>query len=108
MSDALWVGLPAVTLAGAALSGRTGASLLTAAELAEGLVTSAADYEASAIALAQDAPRRAALRERLLAGRKTSALFNLKALARQLESAYVAMDERSLQGLPPRAFDVRG
>lgn len=108
VSDALWVGLPAVTLAGAALSGRTGASLLTAAELAEGLVTSAADYEASAIALAQDAPRRAALRERLLAGRKTSALFNLKALARQLESAYVAMDERSLQGLPPRAFDVRG
>lgn len=108
VGDALWAGLPVVTQAGQALSGRTGASLLTAAGLAEGVAMSAADYEARAIALAQDAPRRAALRERLLAARKTSPLFNLKALARQLESAYVAMDERSLQGLPPRAFDVRG
>ena len=107
LGDALWAGVPVLTLAGQAMAGRGGAALVTAAGLPELVTASQADYEARAVALAQDAVQRQALRERLLAARKTSPLYNPKALARQLEAAYVAMDERSLQGLPPRAFDVR-
>ena len=67
-----------------------------------------AEYEARAIELANDANQLQALRQRLQANRASSPLFNATLFARHIEAAYLAMDERQLQGLPPQAIEITG
>ncbi|HXI58795.1 MAG TPA: tetratricopeptide repeat protein, partial [Polyangia bacterium] len=70
--EALWMGVPVITLAGAAHAARVGASLLQRAGLAELVATSADEYVRLAVALAGQASRdrlrglRAGLRQRLV------------------------------------------
>ncbi len=67
--EALWMGVPTVTLAGDTLLSRQGASLLTAAGLADWVADSEDDYVARAVSAARDLPAlarlRAGLRQRL-------------------------------------------
>ncbi|MEH3145642.1 MAG: tetratricopeptide repeat protein [Methylobacterium frigidaeris] len=105
-SDALWAGLPVLTWAGDALVGRVAGSLLHAIGLPELVTHSAGEYEALALALAQDRPRLAALRARLAANRDTSPLFDAARYTRNLEAAYRQMHARRCAGLPPDAFAV--
>lgn len=107
VSDALWVGLPVLTLCGQAFAARVGASLLNAVGLPELVATTQAAYELRAQELAHDAARLRGLRERLHAQRTTSPLFNARLFARHIEAAYLLMDERKLQGLPPKPFEIR-
>ena len=107
-SDALWAGLPVLTLLGNAFAGRVAASLLRAVGLPELVTTTPAEYEARAIELANDADQLQALRQRLQANRASSPLFNATLFARHIEAAYLAMDERQLQGLPPQAIEITG
>jgi predicted O-linked N-acetylglucosamine transferase (SPINDLY family) len=100
-SDALWAGVPLLTCRGTTFPGRVAASLLTAADLPELITESAADYEKQAVALAADAGRLKALRERAAAARG-SALFDTAKTTRQLEAAYQGMWERTT----PSGFDV--
>jgi predicted O-linked N-acetylglucosamine transferase (SPINDLY family) len=74
--EALWMGVPVVTMIGDAHAGRVGASLLSAVELDGELVASSPDdYVEKAVALARDRDRlrhcRTALRPRLAASRLT-------------------------------------
>ncbi len=89
--EALWMGVPTLTLAGNTLLSRQGASLLSAAELKDWVANSAEDYIAKAIALAGDLPLltslRAGLREQVLA----SPLFDAQRFARNFESALWGM-----------------
>ncbi len=104
--DALWAGVPVLTMAGTTQPSRTGASILTAAGL-PGLITgSLADYEAEARRLASDPETLASLRRRLRATRDTCALFDQPRLARHLESAYMTMWRRHADGRPPASFHV--
>ncbi|KAK0360716.1 hypothetical protein LTR94_026222, partial [Friedmanniomyces endolithicus] len=64
-SDALWGGVPVLTLAGRQFAARVGASLVTAIGLPELVAQSEAEYEAIALALANDRAALAALRARL-------------------------------------------
>jgi protein O-GlcNAc transferase len=105
-SDALWMGLPLVTLLGASFSGRVAASLLNAVGLPELVTESLADYEALALALARDPTRLAALRARLEASRATAPLFDAARFCRGLETAYAMMWETALAGTPPHGFSV--
>ncbi len=89
--DALWAGLPVLTLRGTAFAGRVGASLLTAVGLPELITETQEDYEALALALAQDRARLSALREKLAASRATAPLFDTVRFARNLEAAYAQM-----------------
>ena len=107
-SDALWAGLPVLTLLGKAFAGRVAASLLRAVGLPELVTATPAEYEARAIELANDANQLQALRQRLQANRASSPLFNATLFARHIEAAYLAMDERQLQGLPPQAIEITG
>ena len=106
-SDALWAGLPVLTQTGSAFAGRVSTSLLNAVGLPELVTTTQAEYAARAIELARDATQLRGLRDRLAANRLSSPLFNAKLFARHIEAAYIAMDERSLQGLPPKAMEIR-
>lgn len=105
-SDALWAGVPLLTRLGEGFAARVGASLLHAVSLPELVADSAAAYEALALALARDAPRLGALRERLRQQRRTAPLFDTAGFARHLEAAYTAVWARHRAGLAPAAVSV--
>lgn len=100
-SDALWMGVPMVTVPGATFAGRVGASLVIAAGLPELVAGSWADYEALALALARDPARLADIRARLSKDRLHKRLFDAPAITRDLEALYRAMHERQVAGLAP-------
>lgn len=85
--EALWMGKPVVTLAGAVHMSRVGATLLRSAGLQELVATTAKEYVQIAIDLAGDRVRRTALsgtmRDRLVA----SALLDHAGYTRKLERA---------------------
>jgi protein O-GlcNAc transferase len=105
-SDALWVGLPLVTLSGETFVSRVAASLLAAVGLPELITDSLADYETLALKLATTPALLAAIREKLQVGRETSPLFDTDRFRRHIESAYLTMYERHLSGAAPESFDV--
>jgi predicted O-linked N-acetylglucosamine transferase (SPINDLY family) len=100
-SEALWVGVPVLTLIGDSFAQRVAASLLRALQLDELVCGDAAAYRERVLALAADAPRRAALREHLLA-QQHHPLFDGAAFARDWEALLQRMWQRTLQGLPPQ------
>lgn len=85
--EALWMGVPTLTLAGDTLLARQGASLLTAAGLSDWVVNSKVEYISRAVALASDLPRLAALRSNLRQQVLASALFDAPGFAKHFESA---------------------
>jgi predicted O-linked N-acetylglucosamine transferase (SPINDLY family) len=99
--EALWVGVPVVTLLGATFAQRVAASLLHAVRLDELVAADRDGYVAAALALAADPPRREALRTHLLAQREVSALFDGVGFARELEALYRRMWARAVAGDAP-------
>jgi predicted O-linked N-acetylglucosamine transferase (SPINDLY family) len=89
--EALWMGVPTLTLAGNTLLERQGASLLTAAGLADWVSTSAEDYIAKAVTLANDTPKLVTLRSGLREQTKASPLYDAPRFARNLEDALWGM-----------------
>jgi len=106
-SDALWAGLPVLTCAGSTFAGRVAGSLLHAAGQSALVTHTAEDYEALAYKLATTPSLLAALRAKLARERSTSALFDARRFARNIERAYLTMHARSQAGLAPEGFDVR-
>ena len=90
-SDALWMGVPVLTVPGRGFAGRVCASLVQAAGLPDCVCASAEEYVARAIAFGQDRATLAPLRERLVAGRGSALLFDTPRLVRELESLFRAM-----------------
>jgi protein O-GlcNAc transferase len=105
-SDALWAGLPMVTLLGETFVARVAASLLDAVGLAELVADDLAGYEALAIELALDPARRARLKADLTSARVKAPLFDSTRFARNLEQAYKIAWARHLAGDAPTAFAV--
>ena len=105
-SDALWAGLPLVTLLGSAFAGRVAASLLHAIGRSDCVAVDTAGYEALALALARDPARLAALRSAVHRAREDSALFDTPGFTRDIERAFLHMHARQLAGLPPESFDL--
>jgi protein O-GlcNAc transferase len=89
--EALWMGVPTITLRGDRFVGRVGESVLTALRLPELVAASPADYLAAAIDLAGDSDRLAALRANLRRRLVASPLCDAPAFARDLEAGYRAM-----------------
>ena len=93
-SDALWCDVPVVTCLGDGFPGRVAASILTAIGLPDLITQNAAEYESLALALASDPPRLAALKDRLEANRKTTALFDTVRFTRSMEAAFEEMRDK--------------
>ncbi len=89
--DALWMGVPVVTLCGDTPVSRAGLSILTNVELPELIARSNDEYVRHAVKLAQDRPRLAQLRSSLRERMKASVLTDAPHFARQIEQAYRAM-----------------
>ena len=105
-SDALWAGVPVLTLIGPTFAGRVAASLLSAIGLPELISTSPDAYEALALQLANDKSALATIKGRLARNRHTHALFDTRRLTRNLEAAYLEMWERHRRGDAPSGFAV--
>jgi protein O-GlcNAc transferase len=97
-SDALWAGLPLVTLAGRQFAARVGASLLTAIGLPELIATSEAQYEALCRELAGDRGRLAQVKAVLADNCRTRPLFDTAGYTRKVEAAFAAAWNHQLAG----------
>jgi protein O-GlcNAc transferase len=105
-SEALWVGLPVLTLRGNTFAGRVAASLLAAVGLPE-LITDARDeYESKALYLATDPSALAALKQKLISNRQTAPLFDTPRFTRHIEAAYRRMWEIWVAGEEVRGFRI--
>lgn len=89
--EALWMGVPTLTLVGDSLVARQGASLLTAAGLPEWVATSEAEYVEKAIQLTADLLRLAKLRAGLRTQVLASPVCDAPRFARNLEVALWGM-----------------
>ena len=84
--EALWMGVPVITLAGEVHMSRVGATLMRCAGLADLVAGNAGEYVEKAVALARDAARRQALRAGLRARLLASPLLDHAGFTRKLEA----------------------
>jgi protein O-GlcNAc transferase len=89
--EAMWMGVPVVTLAGEAHVGRVGVSLLHAVGLEDLIARDQDDYVQRAVSLAQDPAQLAALRAALRQRMAASPLCDAPHFARKVEAAYRGM-----------------
>jgi predicted O-linked N-acetylglucosamine transferase (SPINDLY family) len=90
-SDALWMGVPVLTVSGRCFASRVCGSLTRSAGLPELVCRTPDDFVKQAIALGCDRAALRLYREKLLAGRDTCVLFDTPLLVRELEALYRRM-----------------
>ena len=105
-SDALWAGLPIVTLMGESFASRVAGSLLNAIQLPELITGSRAEYESLAIDLATNPEKLGLIKQKLVKNRLSTPLFDTPLFAKYIESAYRQMYERHHLGLPPASIII--
>ena len=105
-SDALWAGLPILTLMGESFASRVAASILNAIDLPELITTSQTEYEALAIELATNPLKLTAIKEKLAKNRLTTPLFDTPLFTKNIEVAYNKMYEIYQANLEPENIYV--
>ena len=93
--EALWMGVPVVTLAGEAHVSRVGASLLRALDLPELVTDSEGEYVSAAVKLAGEMERLRQLRTGLRQRMRASSLLDASAFVRGLEDVYLQLWRRA-------------
>jgi predicted O-linked N-acetylglucosamine transferase (SPINDLY family) len=101
-SDALWMGVPVVTLSGRSFASRVCGSLVRSAGLPELVCETPDAFVALAVALAAEPDRLKSLRAKLKASRDTCITFDMDLLTSELEGLYRRMCEDHRAGLTPR------
>jgi len=97
-SEALWMGIPLITLAGTMSYSRYGVTLLANLGLEELIATTPEEYVAKAVGLAKNRERLAALRHELRSRMASSPVCDSGALAHAIEQAYRTMWRRWCTG----------
>jgi predicted O-linked N-acetylglucosamine transferase (SPINDLY family) len=105
-SDALWAGLPILTLKGSAFPGRVSASLLNAVGLSELITHTEDEYEALAIELAKNPNKLADIKLKLTNNRLITPLFDTQLFTNNLEAAYIKMYEQCQADLQPEHITI--
>ena len=105
-SDALWAGVPVLTVPGQTFASRVAASLLTSLGLTELICPDLAAYEAQAVAVGQTPVAMAALVQRLVQARTASPLFDTAGFTRTLERGFELMWDAACTGYRPRRLNV--
>jgi predicted O-linked N-acetylglucosamine transferase (SPINDLY family) len=107
-SEALWAGVPVLTVPGPTFASRVAASLVTACGLDDLACQSEDDYVAFAIALANEPETLRGIKTHLDIHRRALPLFDAERLARDLDALLIRMHERHLAGLAPAALPAAG
>jgi len=105
-SDALWAGVPVLTLIGTHFASRMSASILTAVRLPELIAHTIEEYETIAVQMASDRDKLAELQQKLVKNRLTEPLFDTPRSVNTLEQAYTRMWQIYQAGSQPRQFEV--
>jgi protein O-GlcNAc transferase len=105
-SDALWAGVPVITLQGGHFASRVSSSVLSAIGLPELITHSVEEYETLAVKLANNPVELQEIRQRLARNRLVAPLFDTPRFVRNLESAYKEMWKIFLAGKPPGQIEV--
>lgn len=100
-SDALWVGLPVLSVIGKSFASRVAASLIFAAGLPELVVKADEAYVQLAVELARAPDKLGGFRSRLLMNYKKAPLFDSVKFTKNLENLYSQMYKKSQFSLPP-------
>ena len=100
-SDALWTGLPVITLVGSCFASRVAASLLNAIGLPELITSTQEEYEALAIELALNPKKLAETKLKLANNRLSAPLFDAPLFTKNLETAYIKIYQKYHAHLQP-------
>ncbi|HSB25575.1 MAG TPA: hypothetical protein VLE94_20940 [Burkholderiaceae bacterium] len=100
-SEALWAGVPPITIVGETFAQRVAASLLHASGLPDLVCRDVARYEQTVLQLAHDDRLRQRLRDALIEQRAGHPLFDGVRFARDIEALFERMWARALSGQPP-------
>ncbi len=100
-SDALWTGLPVITLMGKSFASRVAASLINVIGLPELITNNREEYETLAIELAKSPEQLVSIKQKLVNNRLTTPLFDTPVFTKNLETAFEKMYERHQGGLAP-------
>lgn len=101
-SDALWMGVPVLTVPGRSFASRVCGSLVKSAGLDELVCDTPDRYIALAVELGRDREKLAALRAKLKANRDNCVLFDTPLLTSRIESLYAEMWREFKSGKLPR------
>ena len=103
-SEALWAGVPVLTVPGPTFASRVAASLVSACGLADLACRNEDDYVELATALANEPETLRGIKTHLHVNRRSLPLFDAERLARDLDALLTRMQERHLAGLAPQAL----
>jgi protein O-GlcNAc transferase len=106
-SDALWAGLPVVTVRGRHFASRASASLLFAIGLDEMVTDSPKEYEDWAIELAKNKKKLQLIREKLRNNRLTYPLFDTQKQVDNIEKAYFQIMNLYKDGKRPKTIYIK-
>jgi predicted O-linked N-acetylglucosamine transferase (SPINDLY family) len=101
-SDALWMGVPVLTVPGRSFASRVCGSLVKSAGLDELICDTPARYVALAVELGKDRKKLAAVRAKLKANRDRCVLFDTPLFTRSIEAVYDQMWAAFKAGNLPR------
>lgn len=101
-SDALWLGVPVLTLSGRGFASRVCGSLVRSAGLPEMVCATPDDYVSRAIALAREPAELARHRRTLAARRARCDLFNMEKLVKRLEALFYETARAHRAGRTPQ------
>ncbi len=105
-SDAVWAGVPMVTLEGKQFAARAAASILTAAGVAELVTKTREAYCDLAVDLGVSPQTRHMIRKHLEANRLTTALFNTEQYTRDFEALLSKAHARQVEGKKPKNLSI--
>ena len=104
-SDALWAGLPVVTLEGNHFASRVSSSILQALGLGECITHSMTEYKELCIQLAGNNLKILALKEKIQQNKTQYPLFNTKLFVKNLEKAYNQIFQSYINNEDPRDLE---
>jgi protein O-GlcNAc transferase len=105
-SDALYAGVPVLSLKGTHFASRMSASILNAVGLSALVVETQSDYKKKAIEYGRSPSMANRIKERLKTNCLTMPLFDTKRFVRNLEKAYLKMWKRHLKQKAPDTIYV--
>jgi len=97
-SDALWAGLPVITLRGSHFASRMSVSLLSTLRLDDLITDNLDEYETMAVVLGSDPQKLTSLQQTLINQRDSGHLFKTAEGVHNLEQAYRAMWQNFVKG----------
>jgi len=106
-SDALYAGVPLITLLGSNFSSRMSASILTVFGMPELITGNISQYEKKLVELAVNPDLLLKTKECVLANRLTSPLFDTPRYTKNIEKGYKEMWEIYMNGELPRQIEIK-